>query len=261
MESGTLPREARRPDVVEVEEERGGAVRPSPPPNAPARVSEPKHVGPSAEERFRNAYDSIVWTGIIVSVVLHFLVFSLWPAITAPDMSVVADELVLAELPPEVEIPPPPDAIARPATPVVAADADISEDITIAPTTFEENPVEDLPPPPEETGGGDISETPTFTPYTVAPDLRNRQEASAAILREWPTMLRDAHIGGTVIVWFFIDESGKVVNTKVSESSGFAALDEAALRVADVFRFTPALNRDQPVKVWVEMPITFRMAD
>ena len=36
--------------------------------------------------------------------------------------------------------------ISRPATPVMAT-ADIDEDITIAPTTFEENPIEDLPPP------------------------------------------------------------------------------------------------------------------
>ena len=37
----------------------------------------------------------------------------------------------MIELPPEIEIPPPPEAISRPATPVMAT-ADIDDDITIA---------------------------------------------------------------------------------------------------------------------------------
>jgi hypothetical protein len=58
------------------------------------------------------------------------------------------------ELPDEIEIPPPPEAIQRPATPVIA-EATIDEDITIAPTTFEDNPIENLPPPPS--GDTDLS--------------------------------------------------------------------------------------------------------
>ena len=38
-----------------------------------------------------------------------------------------------------------------------------------------------------------------------------------------------------------------------------AQLDEAALKVADVFRFSPALNRDRRVAVWIELPITFQV--
>ena len=59
-------------------------------------------------------------------------------------------------------------------------------------------------------------------------------------------------------MWFFIDENGVVQNQVVKVSSGHQALDAAALRVAPVFRFTPALNRDKAVPVWVSLPITFR---
>ncbi|MGI9625912.1 MAG: TonB family protein [Longimicrobiales bacterium] len=45
--------------------------------------------------------------------------------------------------------------------------------------------------------------------------------------------------------------------TQVNTSSGHSALDEAAIRVANVFRFTPALNRDKKVPVWVALDITF----
>ena len=98
---------------------------------------------------------------------------------------------------------------------------------------------------------------PVFTPYTVKPDYINAAEVRAALDREYPPLLRDAGIGGTVIVWFFIDEEGVVRNEVIQTSSGHQALDEAALRVAPVFRFTPALNRDQAVPVWVQLPITF----
>ena len=103
----------------------------------------------------------------------------------------------------------------------------------------------------------ELSSTPAFTPYTVAPTIVNQSDVAAALNREYPPLLRDAGIGGTVTVWFFIDEQGAVVNQEVSTSSGHQALDEAALRVASVFRFTPALNRDEAVPVWVSLPISF----
>jgi len=102
-------------------------------------------------------------------------------------------------------------------------------------------------------------EEPVFTPYTVAPDLRNREEVGRALEREYPPLLRDAGIGGTVVVYLFIDEEGAVQNTRVHTSSGHTSLDEAALRVGNVMRFSPAMNRDKKVPVWVSLPITFQV--
>jgi TonB family protein len=50
-----------------------------------------------------------------------------------------------------------------------------------------------------------------------------------------------------------------VQDSQVNWSSGHRALDEAALAVADVYRFEPALNRDQPRPVWVSFPVTFQV--
>ncbi len=102
-------------------------------------------------------------------------------------------------------------------------------------------------------------EEPVFTPYTVAPDLRNREEVGRALEREYPPLLRDAGIGGTVVVYLFIDEEGMVQNTRVHTSSGHTSLDEAALRVGTVMTFSPAMNRDKKVPVWVSLPITFQV--
>jgi TonB family protein len=48
-----------------------------------------------------------------------------------------------------------------------------------------------------------------------------------------------------------------VVRSLVNESSGHKALDDAALKVAEIIEFTPALNRDKRVPVWISLPITF----
>jgi protein TonB len=185
------------------------------------------------------------------------VLFALFPDLSAADVSITTNTLTTIEIPDDLEIPPPPVEIARPATPVVGA-ADISDDITIPPTTFDAHPLDKLPLPPSASSGDvDLSRTPVFTPMTVAPDLLNRPEVERALVRNYPPLLRDAGIGGSSTVHFFIDENGRVLKRQMSTSSGYQALDEAAMAVAEVMRFSPALNRDRRVQVWVAIPIVF----
>ena len=208
-------------------------------------------------DRFKRSFGSWFWGSMIAATVLHFVLFQFWPTQTAADLSFTAEELELIEIPPEIEIPPPPEAISRPATPVMAV-GDIDHDITIAPTTFADNPVDVLPPPPTNEGEADLSAAPVFTPMTVRPEIRNRREVEAALLREYPAILRNAGIGGTVVLWLYLSDEGVVLDRRLSRSSGQAQLDQAALRVAGVFQFTPAMNRTELVAVWIEVPITFQ---
>lgn len=101
---------------------------------------------------------------------------------------------------------------------------------------------------------------PRFTPYTVRPELKNREAAIAAIEDYYPDSLKNLGIGGTVKVWMYIDEQGAVGDTRLGESSGIDALDQAALAAASEFEFTPARNRDEVVSVWVQIPIAFSTA-
>jgi protein TonB len=211
----------------------------------------------TANDRFKSGFGNWFWYSVAGAAVFHLALFAVFPDLSSADVSTSNSALEAIEIPDNIEIPPPPEQIARPATPVVGS-AEIDTDITIAPTTFDANPIDNLPPPPSaSTGDADISRAPTFTPMTVRPELLNRDAVSRSLVRNYPPLLRDAGIGGSPVVWFFIDESGNVVKTQLSKPSGYPALDEAALNVAKEMKFSPALNRDKKVQVWVEIPVVF----
>ena len=100
---------------------------------------------------------------------------------------------------------------------------------------------------------------PRFTPMSVRPQLINAEVVQQALMREYPTLLREAGIGGAPVIWIHIDELGGVDAVRVYETSGYEALDRAAMDVARVMQFSPALNRDQRVPVWVQIPIRFQI--
>ena len=89
-----------------------------------------------ANDRFKQSYSALTYLGLILATALHFAVFEFFPQLEAADLGTVSEELSAIELPPEVKIPPPPEQIARPATPRVAAAA-VDEDVTIAMTTLD----------------------------------------------------------------------------------------------------------------------------
>jgi TonB family protein len=120
-------------------------------------------------------------------------------------------------------------------------------------------PGESVDPPPPPPPAGDIEAGPTFTPFTVAPSITNREEIIRTMNESYPPLLRDAGIGGTVRVFFFIGADGIVEQVRMDQSSGHPALDEAAMNVAGAYRFSPARNGDDPVPVWVSFPITFQV--
>lgn len=212
----------------------------------------------TANDEFKQSNGKWFWIGLIFSVSFHFLIINFSPEMGVDDYRFSAEEIQAIEIPDEIEIPPPPEQISRPARPVISASAEIDEDLTIPPTTFEENPIEDLPPPTETTGEEE-EQFRTFVPSMVRPDLQNRSAVSRAIQSLYPPVLRNAGIGGDVVLNVWIDAQGNVVKSAISRSSGYEAMDDAALQVVDRMEFSPALNRDQPVAVIVAIPIQFRV--
>jgi TonB family protein len=200
-----------------------------------------------------------VATAVILSTALHFMAFAYFPDLQAADFDFEAAELANIELPPEVRIPPPPEAIVRPARPRVSTET-LDEDITIAATTFEENPVAELAPPPPDVEV-DPSAQPVYVARDTEPRLLNRPELLRLLQELYPRALREALICGEVNLWVWVDEQGNPGNTEVRVSSGYEQFDRAAAAVAGRMRFSPAKLLDRPVGVWIAIPVTFSVQD
>ena len=79
----------------------------------------------------------------------------------------------------------------------------------------------------------------------------------------YPLALYQQRISGTVLLRLFVDENGTVApeSTRVQESSGYPALDSAALAAAPKLHYAPALRNGTPVATLFTQPIHFRHPD
>jgi len=149
------------------------------------------------------------------------------------------------ELPPEMkqlaEPPPPP----KPKMPVEAKTAEEVEQTTIERTDF--TGFEKAPPPPS-------TETPDFVPYDTPP------EPVYITKPKYPEIGRKAGVEGIVYLKLLLDTTGYVLEVKVAKSLN-PAFDEAAAKAARTWRFTPAKQRDRPVRVWLGYPVRFTLKD
>ncbi len=209
----------------------------------------------TANQRFKGSYSLFVATAILASVAVHFVAFEFFPKMQAADLGFVADELAAIELPPEVRIPPPPEAIVRPARPRVSADI-LDEDITIAATTFDENPASELAPPPPDVEV-DPSDQPVYVDRDTEPRLLNGPEMLRLLAKYYPRVLKEAGIGGEIMMWVWVDSEGNPTKSQINRSSGYPQLDDAALAIVERMEFSPAMLRDKPIGVWIGQPISF----
>lgn len=211
--------------------------------------------GRTANDRFKQSFGGWVWGSVMMAAVFHFALFEYFPTLTAADFSRdEAGPIDLLSLPPDIDIPEPPPEIPHPKVPVPGSNV-LDENLTIHPTTLVDNPVKDLPPPPTE----GVAVRSRFVPYTVRPGLKNPGEAARIVERKYPALLKAAGIGGSITVLAHVDTLGHVIEAEMAISSGNPSLDEAALEAVKLFRFTPALNRDRKVSVWVRQVVVFEV--
>jgi len=74
----------------------------------------------------------------------------------------------------------------------------------------------------------------------------------------YPEIARLAGIEGTVYLKVLVDEKGNVEKTKV-EQGAKEILDNSALQAAKKAKFSPAMLNNKPVKVWVILPVAFKL--
>lgn len=91
------------------------------------------------------------------------------------------------------------------------------------------------------------------------PELTNKSQVQSMLSRYYPRMLQDAGIGGTTVMQFVITAKGDVDEASVKViSTTHEDFAEASTKVVEKFRFRPGRYKGKPVRVLIQMPITWQ---
>ncbi len=76
----------------------------------------------------------------------------------------------------------------------------------------------------------------------------------------YPPALLEEGIEGQVLLRLYVDSAGHIIpdSTRIEESSGYPALDSAALVASPELRFSPALRQGRPIAAPFLQPVQFR---
>ena len=91
----------------------------------------------TANSRLHGDYGRLFKLFTLAALAVHGLLIFFLVTPRGEGFEARAEEIEVIDIPPEIKIPPPPEEIARPATPVIAEEP-IEEDITIAETEIVE---------------------------------------------------------------------------------------------------------------------------
>ena len=93
------------------------------------------------------------------------------------------------------------------------------------------------------------------------PRVTNARDFVRQLERNYPVLLRDAGVGGTVTVRFRVNEDGRVDPESITiTSSTHEQFNDATIRAVRTLRFRPARVNNRPVRVWVDQPVTWQLA-
>ena len=92
------------------------------------------------------------------------------------------------------------------------------------------------------------------------PDQEPPVALNADLPIQYPPRLFDRRVEGDVVLRLFVDSTGRVIpeSSRVGESSGYPALDSAALAGAKLLQYAPARRRGTPVAAAFLQRIEFR---
>ena len=131
----------------------------------------------------------------------------------------------------------------------------------------EVKPEKSLPPDPSSPKFPEPKEDPqTLKPQIPSPQPAPRQARLDApphpkrnIRPDYPKGARQRGEQGDVILEIRVNAEGAVDHVKVAVSSGFAELDEAAVKAARTAKFSPARSGHDPVASTVRLKLQFKL--
>lgn len=195
-------------------------------------------------------YGVYLRAGMLASLVIFILGFLFVPY-AEPEAYKLKREIVtmVEQISAQMEKFEEPPPLERPKV-AVEAESEVAEEAveTIAATEFQEELIRTMPTGPE------IEIVPYYK-VEVKPQPVFQQKP------RYPDLARRAGIEGQTVVKALVDIDGSVMDVQVLKSSGNQMLDEAALAAARQWKFSPAKQRDKFVRVYVSIPINFRLVE
>ncbi len=190
-----------------------------------------------------------------LAILLILFTFIVFPKIEVKPYKREVREIKAIDIPPEIRQKIKPPEEVKPIIPLTIEttaggedeDAEVIE--TIGETILDVT----LPPPPAQEAG--YGKTPKFVVHDEEPIPIKR------VRPEYPEFAKASGIEGVVTVEAEVLKDGSVGAIEVVKSlqSGPGGLDEAAIQAVKQWKFIPAKNNNQPVAVWVRIPIEFSL--
>lgn len=219
--------------------------------------------------------------GIIISAVLHVLLISSYYAVQYFDAMTEEAPVVKVRILKYSELGPPPsitNSLATPSvgvarevrptigTPVPVPDAEINPELTIA-TQTEMSSVTSSATLDGDGSGGQVQIEEDVTIQNDEPGMdefipvEKIPQVVYSERPEYPEIARRSSMEGYVWVKILVDKSGKPKKAVVIKENGGAIFNEAAVKAAMKYQFTPGVMNSGPVQVWVAIKFTFQLND
>jgi protein TonB len=90
-------------------------------------------------------------------------------------------------------------------------------------------------------------------------DLEKRPELLASVSPQYPPELRKAKVEGAVTIIFVLDETGRVEDPRV-ENSSRPEFEKPALDAVRKWKFKPGMKDGEAVRTYMRLPLRFRIA-
>jgi periplasmic protein TonB len=160
--------------------------------------------------------------------------------------TILETNIIQTEKPKDLPPPPPPvDLKEKPPVQVIAPDINITVPVE-APPPIQNVTTKAAPPPPP-------------APRAVAPGTPIKPISMPDVHDYYPEQARRDGQEGRASVKVCVGANGKIQTAETAATSGFPALDEAAIKVAKAAKFKPATSEGKPVDSCATLPVKFEL--
>lgn len=205
----------------------------------------------------KRTYKRVFRISMGIAFILHVGLGAMFPTFTAGTRKIERKPIIIetVDIPETRQIhraPPPP----RPSVPIATESEDVPDDVTIETTDLDFDKVDlAVPPPPGEATAIEEPEEEILEYFMV----EEKPVLIKSVAPVYPPVALKAGIEGTVHLKVLVGKDGLIEQAVAVK--GKEIFQKAALHAVNQYRFKPARQNDRPVKVYLVMPIRFRITN